>query len=100
MSQMLTLEVSGRHAAQFGARARKVFEGRGGYFVAVTRQPFELAPFGGKGNPSFRIMDCLIKRYPLGQYSQSVVHAALEARTKVKNINDIAFYNTYIFSNN
>lgn len=30
MSQTLTLEVSGRHAAQFGARARKVFEGRGG----------------------------------------------------------------------
>jgi len=67
-----------------------VFEGRGGYFVAVTRKPFELAPFGGRGNPSFRIMDCLIKRYPLGQYSQSVVHAALEARSRVKNVDDIA----------
>lgn len=67
-----------------------VFEGRGGYFVAVTRQPFELAPFGGRGQPQFRIMDCLIKRYPLGQYSQSVVHAALEARAKVGNIDDIA----------
>ena len=67
-----------------------VFEGRGGYFVAVTRKPFELAPFGGKGQPSFRIMDCLIKRYPLGQYSQSVVQAALEARARVKNIGDIA----------
>lgn len=67
-----------------------VFEGRGGYFVAVTRQPFELAPFGGKGQPEFRIMDCLIKRYPLGQYSQSVVHAALEARAKVGNVDDIA----------
>ncbi|MBA4285310.1 MAG: type VI secretion system-associated FHA domain protein TagH [Xanthomonadaceae bacterium] len=30
MPQTLTLEVSGCHAAQFGARARKVFEGRGG----------------------------------------------------------------------
>jgi type VI secretion system protein ImpI len=30
MPQTLTLEVSGRHAAQFGARARKVFEGKGG----------------------------------------------------------------------
>lgn len=67
-----------------------VFEGRGGYFVAVTRKPFELAPFGGKGQPAFRIMDCLIKRYPLGQYSQSVVHAALEARARVRNIDDIA----------
>ena len=67
-----------------------VFEGRGGYFVAVTRKPFELASFGSKGQPSFRIMDCLIKRYPLGQYSQSVVQAALEARVRVKNIADIA----------
>lgn len=72
-----------------------VFEGRGGYFVAVTRKPFELAPFGSKGQPSFRIMDCLIKRYPLGQYSQSVVHAALEARARVRfknnaDVDDIA----------
>jgi len=67
-----------------------VFEGRGGYFVAVTRKPFELAPFGSKDNPSFRIMDCLIKRFPLGQYSQSVVQAALEARERVKNIDAIA----------
>ncbi len=65
-----------------------MFEGRGGYFVAVTRQPVELAPFGGKDQP-FRIMDCLIKRYPLGQYSQSVVQAALEARALVKDINEI-----------
>lgn len=66
-----------------------VFEGRGGYFVAVTRQPFELAPFGGNGQP-FKIMECLIKRYPLGQYSQSVVQAALEARARVQNTSDIA----------
>lgn len=67
-----------------------VFEGRGGYFVAVTRQPFELAPFGGRDHPEFRIMDCLIKRYPLGQYSQSVVHAALEARERIGNVDEIA----------
>jgi 2-methylcitrate dehydratase len=79
--------------AQMAARGvsgpSPVFEGRGGYFVAVTRMPFELAPFGGKGQP-FKVMDCLIKRYPLGQYSQSVVHAALEAREKVKDVRDIA----------
>lgn len=86
-----------RNAIFFAQMARRgmtgpspVFEGRGGYFVAVTRQPFELAPFGGKGQPSFRIMDCLIKRFPLGQYSQSVVQAALEARARVRNIDDIA----------
>jgi 2-methylcitrate dehydratase len=79
--------------AQMAARGvtgpSPVFEGRGGYFVAVTRRPFELAPFGGKGQP-FKIMDCLIKRFPLGQYSQSVVEAALQAREKVKDVRDIA----------
>ena len=62
-----------------------IFEGRGGYFTAVSRQPFELAPFGGEGQP-FTIMDCLIKRFPLGQYSQSVVQAALEARARVADV--------------
>jgi 2-methylcitrate dehydratase len=79
--------------AQMAARGvtgpSPVFEGRGGYFVAVTRQPFDLAPFGGKDQP-FRIMDCLIKRFPLGQYSQSVVQAALEARARIKNLDDVA----------
>lgn len=79
-------------AAQMAARGMTgpspVFEGRGGYFKAVTHGPVELAPFGGNGQ-SFRIMDCLIKRYPLGQYSQSVVQAALEARALVKDVNEI-----------
>jgi 2-methylcitrate dehydratase len=66
-----------------------VFEGRGGYFLAVTRRPFELAPFGGNGVP-FKIMECLNKRYPLGQYSQSVVQAALEARERVGDAGNIA----------
>jgi 2-methylcitrate dehydratase len=66
-----------------------IFEGRGGYFLAVTRQPFELAPFGGNGVP-FKIMECLNKRYPLGQYAQSVVQAALEARERVGNADNIA----------
>ena len=89
-----------RNAIFFAQMARRgmtgpspVFEGRGGYFVAVTRKPFQLAPFGGRGQPEFRILDCLIKRYPLGQYSQSVVHAALEARARFKNIDDIAEIN-------
>jgi 2-methylcitrate dehydratase len=66
-----------------------IFEGRGGYFTAVSRKPFELAPFGGDGRP-FKIMQCFIKKFPLGQYSQSVVQAALEARTLVGNVRDIA----------
>jgi 2-methylcitrate dehydratase len=66
-----------------------IFEGRAGYFKAVSQRPFELAPFGGKGQP-FKIMDCLIKRYPLGQYSQSVVDAAIQARGRIGNVKDIA----------
>jgi 2-methylcitrate dehydratase len=65
-----------------------VFEGRAGYFTAVSRQPFELAPFGG-GDQAFKIMDCLIKRYPLGQYSQSVVEAALLVRGRIGSARDI-----------
>ena len=62
-----------------------VFEGRGGYFAAVTRKAFEITALGGGGEP-FRIMDCLIKKYPLGQYSQSVVQAVLEARAHMQNL--------------
>ncbi|SAL51456.1 MmgE/PrpD family protein [Caballeronia udeis] len=65
-----------------------VFEGRAGYFTAVSRQPFELAPFGG-GNQPFKIMECLIKKYPLGQYSQSVVEAALLVRERIRSVRDI-----------
>ena len=46
-----------------------VFEGVGGYFKAVTRKPFGLAAMGGRRHP-FKILECSIKRFPLGQYSQ------------------------------
>jgi 2-methylcitrate dehydratase len=35
-------------------------------------------------------MECLIKRYPLGQYSQSVVDAAMQARSRVGDVKNIA----------
>jgi 2-methylcitrate dehydratase len=66
-----------------------IFEGKGGYFLAVSRAPFTLPPFGGRGG-SFKIMECSMKRYPLGQYSQTVVDAALQLRKRVGNINDVA----------
>ena len=66
-----------------------IFEGDGGYFKAVTRQPFQLEPFGGPGQP-FKIGECSIKRFPLGQYSQTVVQAALEVREQLPDVNDIA----------
>jgi len=66
-----------------------VFEGVGGYFKAVTRRPFALPPLGGRNHP-FKIMECSIKRYPLGLYSQTVVQAALEVREKLRGTDDIA----------
>ena len=66
-----------------------VFEGVGGYFKAVTRKPFALGMMGGGGNP-YKIMECSIKRFPLGQYSQTVVEAALELRDKIGSPEDIA----------
>lgn len=66
-----------------------VFEGAGGYFKAVTHKPFQLAELGGRRHP-YKIMECSIKRFPLGLYSQTVVQAALEARDKVRSADDIA----------
>ena len=80
-------------AAQLAARGMtgpsQVYEGREGFFNVVSRRSFELAPFGGGGRP-FRIMRTHFKYFPLGNYSQTVVTAALEARAAVGNIDDIA----------
>ncbi len=80
-------------AAQLAARGMTgpspIFEGVGGFFKAVSRRPFELEPFGGNGVP-FKIMECFVKRYPLGQYSQSVVQAAIEARALAGDVRNVA----------
>ena len=68
---------------------RLAFEGAEGYFNTVSKGESELAPFGGPGRP-FKIMECSIKRFPLGQYSQTVVQAALEVREKLPDVRDIA----------
>jgi 2-methylcitrate dehydratase len=65
-----------------------IFEGPGGFFTAVSGEPFALEPFGGHGRP-FKILDCTIKRYPLGLYSQTVVEAALQARQQLSKVEDI-----------
>jgi 2-methylcitrate dehydratase len=63
-----------------------IFEGEHGFFHAVSREPYEIEPFGGNGQP-FKIAECSIKRFPLGQYSQTVVQAALEAREQMPQVN-------------
>ena len=59
-----------------------VYEGAGGYFNAVTGRPIELETMGGNGQP-FKIAECSIKRFPLGQYSQTIAQAALDVREQV-----------------
>ena len=80
-------------AAMLAARGmtgpEPVFEGVGGYFKAVTHEPFKLARLGGREHP-YKILECSIKRFPLGQYSQTVVEAALEARRQLRKVDDIA----------
>jgi 2-methylcitrate dehydratase len=66
-----------------------VFEGVGGYFKAVTRKPFTLDTLGARDEP-YKIMQCLMKRFPLGQYSQTVAEAAIAVRGKVASIDEIA----------
>ena len=56
-----------------------VYEGAGGYFNAVAGRPIELEAMGGNGQP-FKIAECSIKRFPLGQYSQTIAQAALDVR--------------------
>ena len=68
-----------------------IFEGEHGFFRAVTQEPYTLERFGGEDVP-YKITECSIKRFPLGQYSQTVVQAALEAREKMPaaQVEDIA----------
>jgi 2-methylcitrate dehydratase len=68
---------------------RLAFEGAEGYFAAAGKGQTALEPLGGQGRP-YKIMECSMKRFPLGQYSQTVVQAALEVREKLPDVRDIA----------
>jgi len=65
-----------------------IFTGAGGFFHTVSREPFTLGPFGGQGQP-FKILECIIKRFPLGLYSQTVVDAALQVRQHLTSVDEI-----------
>ena len=65
-----------------------IFPGAGGFFRAVSQTPFTLAPFGDATQP-FKILECIVKRFPLGLYSQTVVDAALQVQRQIANIDEI-----------
>jgi 2-methylcitrate dehydratase len=62
----------------------QVFEGRDGFFNVISRKPFKLPKLGGGGEP-YGIMHAFTKRFALGQYSQTVAQAAVEARPFFKD---------------
>jgi 2-methylcitrate dehydratase len=66
-----------------------VFEGRYGFFKVMGHKP--VAP-PQLGEP-FGIRRCFTKRFPLGQFSQTVAQAAVEARSFFKTSDDIAQIN-------
>jgi 2-methylcitrate dehydratase len=67
----------------------EVFEGRDGFFKRINRKPFRLPRLGG-GDAPFGMLHCFAKRFALGQYSQTVAQAAVEARTFFADVGEIA----------
>jgi 2-methylcitrate dehydratase len=78
------------HAGMTGPN--EVFEGRDGFFKRINRKPFRLPPLGG-GDAPFGMLHCFAKRFALGQYSQTVAQAAVEARAWFADIAEIAEVN-------
>jgi 2-methylcitrate dehydratase len=70
----------------------KVFEGTYGFFKVMGRKPVEAPQFG----EPFGIRRAFTKRFPLGQFSQTVAQAAVEARPFIKSADDIAEVNIYV----
>jgi 2-methylcitrate dehydratase len=66
-----------------------VFEGTYGFFKVMGRKP--VAPVQ-LGEP-YGIRRAFTKRFPLGQFSQTVAQAAVEARSFAKNVDDIEAVN-------
>jgi len=63
----------------------KVFEGRYGFFKVMGRQPVQPLQLG----EPFGIRRAFTKRFPLGQFAQTVAQAAVEARPFFKSPDDI-----------
>ena len=63
----------------------KVFEGSYGFFKVMGKKPVEPPQLG----EPFGIRRAFTKRFPLGQFSQTVAQAAIEARSFVASPDDI-----------
>jgi 2-methylcitrate dehydratase len=72
-----------------------IFEGPSGFFNTISRKPFDLPPLG----EPFGIMRAFTKRFPLGQYSQTVAEAASQARSVFANPDEIREVNIRVSQN-
>jgi 2-methylcitrate dehydratase len=70
----------------------QVFEGRYGFFKVMGRQPVQPPQFG----EPFGIRRAFTKRFPLGQFSQTVAQAAVEARPFFNSPDDIQEVNVHV----
>jgi 2-methylcitrate dehydratase len=70
----------------------QVFEGRYGFFKVMGRQPVQPPQLG----EPFGIRRAFTKRFPLGQFSQTVAQAAVEARPFFKSPDDIQEVNIHV----
>jgi len=75
-----------------------VFEGRDGFFNVILREPYQLPKLGGADAP-YGIMHAFTKRFPLGQYAQTVAQAAVESRQYFKDPGEIQEINLRISHN-
>jgi 2-methylcitrate dehydratase len=72
-----------------------IFEGPSGFFKVITHRPFSLPPLGA----SWGILRAVTKRFPLGQYSQSVAEAASQMRQFFKSTDEIQEINLHVSRN-
>lgn len=70
----------------------KVFEGRYGFFKVMGKTPVEPVQLG----EPFGIRRAFTKRFPLGQFSQTVAQAAVEARASFASADEIAEVNVNV----
>jgi len=73
----------------------QVFEGQLGFFDVIHHKPFKLPKLG----EPFGIMRAFTKRFPLGQYSQTVAEAAMEVRPFFANVDEIQEINLRVSRN-
>jgi 2-methylcitrate dehydratase len=70
----------------------QVFEGRDGFFNVVSRKPFTLPKLG----EPYGMMRSFTKRFPLGEFSQTVAEAAVELRQISPSTDEIQGVNIWV----